>query len=96
MFWDVRGKVKNADKFNLNSNAHQIKWSSRDPNMFATGHDNEIKFWDRRKFLDDASAELAKFEPKGVVKQMDFDPVYGKLFMTQDRDTVRLWKVEDG
>ena len=68
ILWDVRGKIKTADKYNLSSNAHQIKWNSRDQNMFATGHDSEIKFWDRRKFLDDASAELARFEPKGVVK----------------------------
>ena len=81
MFWDVN-RSKNADKYNLNSNAHQIKWCSKEQNIFATGHDSDIKFWDRRNFQADTSAELTSFKTKTVVKQMEFDPIYGKLFMT--------------
>ena len=63
--------------------------------MFATGHDKEVKFWDRRKFSE-GCPELASFVTHGpAIKKMQFDPVYGKLFMAQDRDTVRLFKADD-
>ena len=63
--------------------------------MFATGHDKEVKFWDRRKFAD-GSPELTSFVTQGsAIKKMEFDPVYGKLFMAQDRDTVRLLRADD-
>ena len=94
MFWDVRRGAK-ADKITLSSNAHQIVWNPRECEMFATGHDTEVKFWDRRKFAD--GCPVASFvSPGSAIKKMQFDPVYGKLFMAQDRDTVRLYKADDG
>ena len=94
MFWDVRSGAK-ADKINLSSTAHSIVWNQRDAEMFATGHDKEVKFWDRRKFSE-GCPELTSFATHGSpIKKMQFDPAYGRLFMAQGRDTVRLFRADD-
>lgn len=62
--------------------------------LFATGHNKIVKLWDVRKF--EVNCEVSSVATTGsTLRQIDFDPQFGKLLMTQDKDIVRLFRASD-
>ena len=72
----------------------QVIWNPIIQYQFATRHNQEVYLWDLRKFA--ADQEIASFlATLSPLKQIQFDPQYGKLLLTQDKDTVKLFNVND-
>lgn len=66
--------------------------------MFATSHENELKLWDLRKVSESSPLKVIALANQGQasLNKIQFDPVYGKLLMTQDASVVRLFSVDHG
>ena len=99
--FDVR-QNKMADKFNLNSKTDKITWNACNEVQFATSHDNEVKIWDVRKVNESTSMQTVDLKNTLALRntvalnKIQFDPVFGKLFMTQDQNMIRLFSVDTG
>lgn len=62
--------------------------------MFATTFDKTVKIWDIRRFETDS--EIVNSElPGGNIRQIHFDPTYGKMILTLEKDCLRLLKAND-
>ena len=62
--------------------------------LFATGHNKIVKLWDSRKF--EVNCEVCSVATTGsTLREIYFDPQFGKFLMTQDKDIVRLFRASD-
>lgn len=87
-----------AHKLNLRSRTDHVVWNPKEEDMFATSHENELKFWDLRKVTESSPLKTITLNNQGQVSlnKIQFDPVYGKLLMTQDVSVIRLFSVDHG
>lgn len=75
-------------------NTSLVCWNSRDNLQFVTALDHTLKLWDYRKF--DLGCEIQTRELDGLnLRNIGFDPIYGKLLFAQDKDSVKLLKTDD-
>ena len=72
-----------ALKFNLNSKTDKLTWNPCNEHVFATSHhDKEVKIWDVRKVNEGTSLQTLALNNSVALNRIQFDPVFGKLFMT--------------
>ena len=62
--------------------------------MFATGHDREVKLWDIRKLDEDKEFGSLMTDGSSSLRKIQFDPNFGKLLLTQDLNTVKIFSVK--
>lgn len=55
-----------------------------------------MRIWDIRKVQEGKPFQTLALNSSGAVSKMQFDPVYGKLFMLHDKNTIRLYSVDHG
>lgn len=87
-----------AQKFNLNLKTDQVTWNPCREQVFATSHEREVKIWDVRKVSEGQPLQTLNLQNSGSLPllKIQFDPTFGKLLMTQDKNMVRLFSVDRG
>ena len=85
-----------AQKFNLNTKTDKLTWNPCNEHVFATSHDHEVKIWDVRRVTEGAPLQTLALNNSVALNKIQFDPVFGKLFMTQDSNMVRLFSADHG
>ena len=88
-----------ASKFNLASKTDHVTWNPLNEHMLATSHESGVKIWDVRRVNEGASLQTLTLHNSGstlALSKIQFDPVFGKLIMTQDQNMIRLFSVEHG
>jgi len=83
-----------ASKFNINTKTELVVWNPCSEHVFATSHEHEVKIWDVRQVGD--PLKVLALNNMGSVSKMQFDPIYGKLLMTQDKNMIRLFSADHG
>lgn len=75
-----------ANKFIMNSKTDLVAWNPLGETVFATSHEKQVKIWDVRKVSEENALSTLALTNSGTLPltRMEFDPVFGKLFMTQD------------
>ena len=73
-----------ASKFIMSSKTDHVTWNPCDENILATSHESEVKIWDVRKINEETALQTLALTNSGslALTRMEFDPVFGKLFMT--------------
>ena len=92
LFWDIRNTRTEQNGYKLGSQIKKVLFDTSDnTNVLLTLHqDQQIRVWDQRTL----QVPLYIFEGHDQeIKNMEFDPVYGRLLMTQAVNQINVFRI---
>lgn len=83
-----------SSRIRLSSQATHITFNPKIPALFATAHQEEVKLWDLRRISEGQEFRVIETGLSSV-RNLAFDPLFGKLMLAQDREKLKLLSIFD-